>query len=830
MHIRRIARLMVFIATLLTVLTVLVVVWLDVDLPALETLQDSLTTPSIRITDRHGQLLYDVISDEGGRHTVVSLEAVPLYLQQATIAVEDSNFYQNPGVELRGILRALWINLRGGETLAGGSTITQQVVRNLLLEADERYQRTLKRKLRESLLAWRLTRHLPKDEILALYLNHMYYGAMAYGVEAAAQTYFGKSVAELDLAESALLAGLPQAPSLYNPLTDPKAAKKRQSIVLDLMEKQGVINAQESTLAFQERLVYVASPYPIEAPHFVMMVREQVDNILPPEALYAGGGLIVRTTLDLDWQHSAERVIANQLEKLNLPTVSGYGHRVGNTALVALDPHTGEILALVGSPDYFDPAIDGAINMALAPRQPGSAIKPIIYAAAMDPTLPEPWTAATMILDVHSAFVTHDGQAYAPVNFDRQEHGPVLLRQALGSSLNIPAVRTLDAVGMDAAFSLAADLGISTFGNPDRYDLSLALGGGEVRLVELTLAYAAFANGGHRLDPAMILEITNPRGDTIYLPNPPSPLQVLDPRLAWLISDILSDNNARVLGFGVNSALRIDRPAAVKTGTTTDFRDNWTIGYTPTMVVGVWAGNADNRPMLDVTGLSGAAPIWHQFVRTVLTGVPETPFERPEGLEQVEVCALSGQLPTDVCPYRMSEWFIRGTEPTQYDILHRKITIDTDTGCLADDATPESQKTSRTVLDLPPEAYPWARAQSITLLSDLACEIDVKVEANEPDDLPLRLVAPDPNTTYNISPTTPIDAQQIRLEAVGETGLREVTLWVDDEIVATLSSPPYQAWWPLSLGVHIASAVGVTESGEAVTSPLVMFEVTDQEH
>lgn len=825
----RIAYRLLLTATLLTILTVMLLVWLFADLPSLERLQEPLTTPSIRITDRYGRRLYDVIADEGGRHTIVSLEVIPMNLRNATIAVEDSNFYNNPGVELRGILRALWTNLRGGETLAGGSTITQQVARNLLLETGERFQRTLKRKLRESLLAWHITRNFHKDEILALYLNHMYYGAMAYGVEAAAQTYFSKSVAELDLAECALLAGLPQAPSLYNPLTDPEAAKERQSIVLDLMEKQGMIADQEKALASRERLIFVSKPYPIEAPHFVMMIRDQIGQILPPEALFIGGGLNVRTTLDLDWQHSAEHIIEHQLEALNEPTASGHGHRVGNTALVALDPHTGEILALVGSPDYFEPSINGAINMALAPRQPGSAIKPLIYAAAMDPAHPDPWTAATMILDVHSAFVTHDGQAYAPVNFDRMEHGPVLLRNALGSSLNIPAVRVLDAIGMDAVFDLATDLGISTFGDPDRYDLSLALGGGEVRLVELASSYAAFANGGYRLTPSMILEISNSRGDALYLPDPPYQLQVLDPRLAWLISDILSDDNARMVGFGVNSALRIDRPAAVKTGTTTDFRDNWTIGYTPTIVVGVWVGNANNQPMSDVTGLSGAAPIWHQFIRTVLAGEPEIPFERPDGLSQVEVCALSGQLPTDFCPYRITEWFIQGTEPAQFDTLHRNVQIDIDTGCLADNTTPESRKVSRTVLDLPPEAFPWARTQGLTLTTDVVCEGDVLGEVGEPYDVPLRLIAPDPNTVYNISPITPIDAQQIRLEAVGETEFRDVTLWVDDEVVATLSDPPYQAWWPLSVGVHWASAVGITESGETISSEQIMFEVSDQE-
>ncbi|RPI30954.1 MAG: penicillin-binding protein, partial [Chloroflexota bacterium] len=441
-------------------------IWLFADLPSLDALSAGLLTPSVRITDRNGTLLYEMISPTGGRHAPVAIESIPLALQQATISTEDASFYQNPGVDVGGIVRAFWINLRGGETLSGGSTITQQIARNTLMQPEERNERTLRRKLRESWLAWRLSRRYTKDEILGLYLNQSYYGGLAYGVEAAAQTYFGKPVSELDLAESALLAGLTQAPGLYNPFSDFEAAKERQLVVLGLMEKHHFISAEQRQLAAAEKLVLASTPYPIEAPHFVLWVAGQLEEILPPEALHGsqnpgGYGLVVRTTLDLSWQRRAEDIACRQIETLNIPPAGGEGHNVHNAALVALDPNSGEILAMLGSADYFDPDISGAVNMALAPRQPGSALKPVIYAAALDPNQPVPWTPATMLLDVRTSFATHEGQPYVPANYDLQEHGPVLVREALASSLNIPAVIALDHVGLEQAIGLSADLGIT---------------------------------------------------------------------------------------------------------------------------------------------------------------------------------------------------------------------------------------------------------------------------------------------------------------------------------------------------------------------------------
>jgi 1A family penicillin-binding protein len=800
--------------------------WLFAGLPSLDALPEHLAAPSMRITDRNGKLLYESIGAEGGRNSPVPLASIPLNLQQATISTEDSSFYQNPGVDILGILRALWIDARGGETLAGGSTITQQIARNLLLQPQERTERSLRRKLRESILAWQLARALSKNKILELYLNQSYYGAFSYGVEAASQTYFGKHVKDLDLAECSLLAGLPQAPGLYNPLAAPQAAKKRQEVVLSLMEKRGKITKEEHSLAFAETLAYSSVPYPIEAPHFVMMVEAQLEQILPAEMLHSQTSLTVRTTLDLDWQRHAQEIAVHQLDVLNHPPDGSAGHNVHNAALVALDPRTGEILAMLGSPDYFDASISGAINMAVSPAQPGSALKPVIYAAAFDPKQANPWTAASMILDVRTAFSTHAGEPYVPVNYDQKEHGPVSARSALASSLNIPAVKTLEKVGLVGAIQLSQKLGITTFEDPNQYDLSLALGGGAVRLLELTAAYAAFDNGGYRVTPQSILEVTGTDGNVIYQPPSPAAMQVLDERVAWLITDILSDDSARAIGFGLNSALNIDRPAAAKTGTTTNFHDNWTIGYTPDVVVGVWVGNANYQPMRDVTGLTGAGPIWHQFMRTVLSGRPKTPFPPSPGLVQVEVCALSGKLPSPACPYRRSEWFIPGTEPKEMDTLYREVSLDRETGKLAGPTTPSDQTYKEVVLDLPPEAQPWAHAQGLTLLSDVAASPSVpgSSQTSIPQDLPLRLVSPDPNAVFRLAPDLPAEQQQIAIQAVGEAGLSEVTIWVDGTLLAKLAAP-YQVWWRLSPGSHQTWAEGIRANGEKVTSPVVSFTV-----
>ena len=790
------------------------------DLPSLDTLSENILTPSVRITDRNGRLLYEIIPQTGGRNTVLSIETIPQCLKDATIAVEDKNFYGNPGVDLTGIIRALWLNLKGGETVAGGSTITQQVARNLLLTQDERAERTLRRKLREAVLAWQMTRKLAKDEILALYLNQINYGGMAYGVEAASQTYFGKSAKDLLLPECALIAGLPQAPGIYNPFTNPDLAKQRQGIVLGLMEKQGFITHEQAVSAETTPLSYNPAPYPIEAPHFIWIIKDRIDELISSGTLRTSQSLIVRTTLDLDAQHLAEDTLKRRIEGFKNED-NALSHNVNNAALVVLDPRNGEILALVGSADFFDESIDGALDMATSPRQTGSAFKPFIYALALEPTRPNVWTAATPILDVSTTFTIRDGTPYTPLNYDEQEHGPIPVRTALGSSLNIPAVKTLQAVGIENTINLAHRLGITSLGEAGQYDLSLVLGGGQMSLLQLSTAYATLANNGYYTGNTSILDIQDADGNLLYTQERNQPLQVIDPRVTWLISDILSDDSARALGFGLNSTLKLDRTAAVKTGTTTNFHDNWTIGYTPDLLVGVWVGNSGYEAMHNVTGLTGAAPIWHEVMRGLLQGHPDQPFAKLDGLTQVEVCDISGLLPTSACQHVRTEWFIAGTEPTLTDTTYQQVWVDALTNSLANDSTPIERRRSIAVLDLPVEAQEWARAKGLPLLTDY---LQASENVSQPENQ-LVLLSPHPNTIYRLDPNFDSTSQQLQIEAAAGLGISQVTIWMDGNLLTTLASPPYQAWWTLSSGEHRFWAEGINADGDALTSGIVTVTV-----
>ena len=439
--------------------------------------------------------------------------------------------------------------------------------------------------------------------------------------------------------------------------------------------------------------------------------------------------------------------------------------------------------------------------MAITPRQSGSAFKPIIYAAALDPTRANPFTAATSILDVDTNFTTKDGQPYKPVNYDGREHGFVSVREALASSLNVPAVLTLQNVGIENVIALANRLGIRSLYEPQQYDLSLALGGGEMSLLELSSAYAAFANNGSYAGHTSILDIHDADGNLLYTPQTNPALQIVDPRVAWLISDILSDDRARTTGFGINSVLKIDRTAAVKTGTTTNFHDNWTVGYTPDLLVGVWVGNSNYQAMHNVTGLTGAAPIWAETMRSILQGRPDKIFAQPAGLTQAEVCDLSGLLPTETCPHIKTEWFIAGTQPTAFDTFYQR----TNTGEI--------------VLNIPVEAQDWARSQGLPLLDD--------ANATSGATSGLTLTSPTDNTTYRITPDLDLSAQQLEISTLTVPDLAQVTFFVDGSALTTLSAPPYQTWWTLSLGEHQFWAEGVTASGEVVKSNVVTVTVVE---
>ncbi|HNA88243.1 MAG TPA: penicillin-binding protein 1C [Anaerolineales bacterium] len=780
--------------------------YLFYDLPSINSLSENLAQPSVRITDRNGVLLYDLLPQVGGRQVSLAVENIPQCMRDATVAVEDANFYSHPGVDLVGILRAVWINTTSGETVSGGSTITQQLARILLFDEDERTERSLRRKIREAVLAWQLTQRYSKDEILALYLNQSYYGGMAYGIEAAAQTYFNKSASDLILPECALLAGLTQTPGLYNPYTNPDLAIERQKVVLGLMEKHGFISSEEKAEAEKMPMAFNQAPYPMEAPHFIWLIKDRLDEMFLNGELNPHESLIIRTTLDVNMQHTVEAVARQRIESFQRDN-DLMSRNVNNAAVVVIDPSTGDVLALMGSVDYFNEEIRGAINMAAFPRQTGSAFKPFIYALALAPNHPQPWTAGTAILDVSTNFVANDGAIYTPVNYDGKEHGFVSVREALASSLNVPAVKTLEKVGLNDTIGLAQQLGITTLDRPDRYDLSLALGGGEVSLLELTTAYSVLAHEGVYVGRRLILSIENANGQVLFEQEAEQPVQVISPQVTWLISDILSDDQARSRTFGLNSALRLDRPAAVKTGTTTNFYDNWTIGYTPSLTVGVWVGNSTFTPMQNVTGLTGAGPIWHDVMRAILEGHPEESFVQPEGLEQVEICALSGLLPTEYCRSTRKEWFIQGTAPSEYDTFYKEIILDNGTPMI--------------VYELPVEAQAWARSQGMPLLEDFQA-------SSLQESQPLILSSPAPNSTYVLYSHLDPATQQIPIQMLVGEGITQVTVWVDGSLFATLNGTPYEAWWQLSIGTHQIWAEAVDGNGKRIKTDVVTVNVLSE--
>jgi 1A family penicillin-binding protein len=666
-------------------------------LPPAEQLGARTLFMSTKIYDRNGELLYEVFDANAGRRTYVPIEEIPQDLIDATIATEDKTFYNNPGFDPLAIGRAVWVNVTEGEIVTGASTITQQLVKNIFLSPEQ----TFTRKLQEAILAQEITRRYTKDQILEIYLNEIYYGNMCYGIEAAAETYFGKRARDLTLAEASLLAGLPQAPSIYDPYTNPEAAKQRQKTVLALMVKEGYVNWAQAEAAWNEELDYRALRVDMKAPHFVVYVRTLLEEKYGTEVLYRGG-LRVYTTLDLGMQGIAQEVARERVTALA-------DRQVTNAAVVAMVPQTGEIRVMLGSIDFWNEQIDGQVNVALALRQPGSSIKPVNYLAAFE----KGWTPATLIMDVTTEFPNAPGPPYVPKNYDGKEHGPVLVRQALACSYNIPAVKTLQFVGVSTMMEMASRLGITTFTDPNRYGLSLTLGGGEIMLLEHTGAYAVMANSGVRVPPVAILRIEDSEGRLIEEYQPPAGEQVISPQHAYLITHILSDNDARTPAFGPDSPLRLSRPAAAKTGTTDDWKDSWTIGYTPDLVTGVWVGNADNTAMDHVAGSTGAGHIWHNFMERALADTPPKEFEVPPGLVRAQICARSGMAPTELCPEKKMEIFVDGTAPTEPDNIYQKIAVCTTTGRRATEFCPPQVVEERLYEVYPEEYREWTERAGI---------------------------------------------------------------------------------------------------------------------
>lgn len=790
------------------------------------TLTEDRSVGTTKILDRNGELLYEVFQPEQGKKSVVPLTQIPQKFIQATLAAEDIHFYDHGGVDFLAIGRAIFFNLKEQRIVSGGSTITQQLVRNLLGFSTKR---SYVDKALEAMYAIRLSHLYSKDQILELYLNKIYYGNLAYGAESAALDYFGKHIYDLDLAESALLAGLPQAPSSYNPFVYPDQAALRQKYVLDQMVKYGFIQPDEALAAEQENLQLRHNKVAIKAPHFVHFVINQLEETLGENALRRGG-FSVYTTLDYNLQLKAERDVSLQIQSLR-------DKHVSNGALLSLDPQTGQILAWVGSENYFDDAIDGEVDMITALRQPGSAIKPLNYLLALE----KGYTPATILADIPTQFSTENGP-YSPKNYDLRYHGPVRLREALASSLNIPAVRTLDYVGIESFISFLKKLGIETLNkNPDFYGLALTLGGGEVRMINMAHAFNVLANYGNSFESSSVLKIVDESGSNIYEWKTPQKKYILGSfgeEHAYQIIDILKDPLARLKGFGEGSLLEISHEAAVKTGTTRNFRDNWTIGFTPQLLTVVWVGNADASAMYNVTGIDGAAPIWHDFMEEALAFLPKINFPKPAWLKQVQICALSGKLPTELCQDRIYEWFVPGSEPQKLDDYFQKFTVLKQTGqIIAPECVKEypSAAVEEKVLIAYPTAFQnWARDNKLQLAAMVPCALSKSSSSDYPNGYPdLQsgqdngpiISNPHPNDEYELDTHLTTTAQKIPFTVMAPVNTQTVSYFVDGENVATINESPFRYFWVPTKGTHSLKAEIRLANGEKFTSEEVSFFV-----
>jgi membrane peptidoglycan carboxypeptidase len=722
------------------------------------------------IYERTGQtVLYEVIDPQGGDRRWVSIETIPQYFLDATVAIEDASFYDNPGFDLRGMTRAMWSNLTGGQ-LQGGSTITQQLVRNVLFSEADRLAVSYERKIKEVILATEISRLYSKGQILEWYVNTNFYGGWAYGIEAAAQQYFNKPARDLTLAEASMLAAIPQFP-LQNPIDNPVAAKLRQGLVLQTMFEEGYLTQAQADAAFQEPLVVrpFADRFDLIAPHFATYARAEAEAILNDlgldgSRLVTRGGLRIYTTLDLDLQLQAECVARSHVARLDgadplqtfntsmgtpcaaatylpalTPEMAAVDREVTNASVVVLRAETGEILSMVGSVDYWNEGIQGNYNATLAQRQPASTFKPMVYIAAFLqgalPGYPSGVTAATMTYDVPLEF-DNGGQPYTPINIDRQYHGPMSVRDALANSYNVPPVQMANLIGLGPIIRTAHRLGINSLTQVSDYGLALALGSGEASLLDMTYAYNVFnmngtmvgmpvhkdegAPGFRTLNPVAILRIEDADGRVLWeYGTATSTFQkrlVLEPALAYIMTDMLADTAAREPAFGRDNPLNLSRPAAAKTGTTNDNRDSWTIGYTPQIVTGVWVGNNNNNSMVDVTGSSGAAPIWHAVMEYAHTrdALPRETWPQPTTVVERVVCQTSGLLPTRYCPQIRELFYVDqtlgiDTQPVQVDSYWNNYDINVCSGRLANASSPPGCVEEMVFFDYPQEVRTWAR-------------------------------------------------------------------------------------------------------------------------
>lgn len=768
------------------------------------------TQGTVKIWDRNKILLYES-AEKVGRKNPVTFDKFPKDLIDAVVVTEDESFWDNYGVDVGAVVRAFFQNLTKGEIVSGGSTITQQLARYAVIN-DTKPNRSIIRKIREMLIALRINLSFSKQKIITTYLNEMYFGNLSYGVQSASWTYFGKDISQLSLAESAFLAGLLSAPNSRDPFTDFSRAKQRQEQVLGLMLAKKYINREEAASSVNEKITLTKKSSDLKAPHFVRYVLDRLSEL----NINSGNGLNVYTTLDL--------ALFEFSEKIGRKWVSDNGkqHGLTNIAVVLLDNKTGEILNMLGGVDYYDTVSSGQVNMSTALRQPGSAIKPITYAVSFM----KGYTPATLIYDVKKVYLTKKNEGYTPNNYDGIFHGPVLAREALASSLNLPAVEMLNRIGLSAFIKTAQEIGLKSLKDVGRYDLSITLGGGEVSLLELTNAYAGFARRGVFKDYYAIEKVTDDGNRILYRYKNVKETPVFgdkSPEIAYLISDILSDPKARMLGFGEKNPLVLSHNAAVKTGTTTDWHDNWTVGYTPSFTVGVWAGNNDNRAMKNLIGVTGAAPIWNQFFEEVLKGKINEEFERPENIIEKTVCKISGFLDDGLCPEKITEKFIAGTEPTEFSNFHKKVLIDIRNNLLANGNCRNGYISEKILVEYPSALYSWARDNRSDLMPKDFSPFCLSTKSLSYSPF-IAITSPKNKTVYENAPEM-VANQKIVFEANVSSDIVRIDWILNGKSAGSVNVFPFALPWPPVTGSHILKAVAYSKSGIIIESEQAEFKV-----
>ena len=753
--------------------------WYSKDLPSPNKIIDRSIAQSTKIYDRTGEkILYDIHGNE--RRTLINIDELPEHVINAAIAIEDKNFYKHGGISIWGIIRGQIVPRLQGKRAQGGSTLTQQFVKNAILTNE----RKISRKIKEWILSYQIEKKYSKREILSMYFNEIPYGSVSYGVESAANIYFDKSAKDLTIAEAAILAALPQAPTYYSPFGSHKDELiGRQQYVLDLMADQGYITEEEVKLAKQEELVFNKQKNNISAPHFVFYVREQLDAILG-ERFVEQAGLKVITTLDYEKQEIAENIIKEKTT--NYPET----YNAHNAALLSLDVETGDILTMVGSRDFFDEEIDGQVNVTLADRQPGSSIKPFIYTLAFE----KGYQPETILFDVETLFKT-DSDDYEPVNYDLETRGPVSLKKALAGSLNIPAVKLMYLTGVEDALKLLTNFGYTTIKKAKDYGLSLVLGGLEVKMIDHTNAFATLAREGIKKPTRSILRVEDANGNIIYESEEEKGKRVIEEEIVKKTNNILSDNGARSYIFGENNYLTLgERPVAAKTGTTNDFNDAWTIGFTPHIVTSVWIGNNDNEKMIEgAAGGALAAPIWKAYMQKATEGYPLTGFDTYEVDETIEKPMLNGKIAQQT-----------------------KIKIDTMSGLLATEYTPPTTIQEKIFYKVhsilhylnkddpggetpaKPETDPnyetWEEAVLKWVEEDAGQEIDISDPPTEYDDIHTLAKKPTLVINYplkNQEITTP--NMNIQANAQAKQGnIDRVVYYIDNKFAGASRNSPYQ--------------------------------------